>query len=385
MDYKDLGPFYFDYLYNKIIPFWENYSLDENDGALNNCIDNNGKIVSKDRYIWSQARALWTFSSLYNNIEKKEKWLSIASGIFEYLKKNGTNQKGEWNYLIDYDRNIKDGPISIFTDGFAIYGLNEYYKASQDYSAIELAIQTFEITSQRLKSDDQYLTFPLPSKEGLISHSIYMVFCLTFFELGKTLDDKKIIDEAKYYADGILSNFFSNRKSLLFEFRSKNQPNYNNGIERVIIPGHAIESMWFLIHIYQSLGLDHKVKDAISCFKSHIEIGWDNKYGGIFLSIDSESKNPWLSYWDTKPWWPITEALYGLLLCDRISGEKWCLDWYWKVHEYGFNNYPSNNYAEWNQKLDREGNIIDNVIGLPVKDPFHLPRAMIMILNLLRI
>ena len=384
MNYKDLDHFYCNYLNNKIIPFWENYSLDKKDGAINNCIDNIGKIVSKDRYILSQARALWTFSSLYNNIEKKEKWLSIASGIFEYLKKNGTNKKGEWNYLLDYDRNIKDGPISIFTDGFAIYGLNEYYKASQDPSAIELAIKTYEITSKRLKSDDQYLTYPLPSKKGLISHSIYMVFCLAFFELGKTLNDKEIINEAKFYADGIPSNFFSNDKQLLFEYRNENQPNYNNGIERVIIPGHAIESMWSLIHIYQSLGLDYKVKDAISCLKLHIESGWDNEFGGIFLSIDSESKKPWWPYSDTKPWWPITEALYGLLLCDSISGEKWCLEWYWKVHEYAFNNYPSNNYAEWNQKLDREGKIIGDVVGLPVKDPFHLPRAIIMISNILK-
>ena len=382
MNYEDLNLFYYNYLIYKIIPFWEKYALDNNDGAINNCLDNNGKILSKDRYIFSQARALWVFSALYNRIEKRDKWMSIASGIFDYLKKNGRNEKGEWFYLLDYTGNVIKGPISIFSDGFAIYGLNEYYKASNNDTALDLAQSTYEKVSKRLRGNDQYLTYPLPSKKGILTHSINMVFCLTFFELGKTLNDKNIINEAKYYADRILYIFYSKEKSLLYEYRNKKTPNYKNGFERVIIPGHAIESMWFLITIYRSFNNEKKIKEAIKCVRSHIEFGWDHKFGGIFLSIDSENKRPWWPYWDSKPWWPITEALYALLLCHNLYKEKWCLDWYWNVHNYAFKNYPNKANNEWNQKLDREGNIIGNVVGLPVKDPFHLPRSIINILNL---
>ena len=51
-----------------------------------------------------------------------KKYIHVNQHKIRSNKKNGTNEKGEWNYLVDFNRKIKDGPISIFTDGFAIYG-----------------------------------------------------------------------------------------------------------------------------------------------------------------------------------------------------------------------------------------------------------------------
>ena len=56
-------------LTDEVIPYWIKYSRDES-GAINNCLAENGTVLSKDRYIWSQGRALWTFSAMYNRIEE---------------------------------------------------------------------------------------------------------------------------------------------------------------------------------------------------------------------------------------------------------------------------------------------------------------------------
>ena len=77
-------------------------------------------------------------------------------------------------------------------------------------------------------------------------------------------------------------------------------------------------------------------------------------------------------------WWPATEALYGLLKAFQISGQDWCMDWYWRIHEHTFSNFPNREHGEWHHYLDRQGNVQPNIIEkLAVKDPFHLPRALI--------
>jgi N-acylglucosamine 2-epimerase len=40
--------------------------------------------------------------------------------------------------------------------------------------------------------------------------------------------------------------------------------------------------------------------------------------------------------------------------------------------------------GEWRQRLDRKGKPMTTVVALPVKDPFHLPRALILSLEVLR-
>ena len=45
--------------------------------------------------------------------------------------------------------------------------------------------------------------------------------------------------------------------------------------------------------------------------------------------------------------------------------------------------HPRREMNEWRQRLDRKGNPTTELIALPVKDPFHLPRAVILILQLL--
>ena len=61
-----------------IIPFWPRYALDRHTGALRTCIADDGTIVSGDIYMWSQLRAIYTFSALYNRIERRKKWLEIG-------------------------------------------------------------------------------------------------------------------------------------------------------------------------------------------------------------------------------------------------------------------------------------------------------------------
>jgi len=50
----------------------------------------------------------------------------------------------------------------------------------------------------------------------------------------------------------------------------------------------------------------------------------------------------------------------------------------------GLGTFPDKEHGEWTQRLDRRGTRLTEVIALPVKDPFHLPRALIVAIQTLQ-
>ena len=75
-----------------------------------------------------------------------------------------------------------------------------------------------------------------------------------------------------------------------------------------------------------------------------------------------------------------SEALYSTL---RFSDDKTVAEWYEKVKEYTFRTFPNteNDRGEWIQIRDREGKPENRVVALPVKDPFHIMRNLILLIE----
>jgi len=140
--------------------------------------------------------------------------------------------------------------------------------------------------------------------------------------------------------------------------------------------------MWFMIHLYRRFGDTARVKECVETIRWHLELGWDPEHGGILQALDAAG-SPWAAKWDLKVWWPHTEAMYALLLAHSVSGEPWCMEWFHRVNDYAFSHFPVPGHGEWIQNLDRRGRKIAMTVALPVKDPFHLTRALILSLGVL--
>jgi len=201
--------------------------------------------------------------------------------------------------------------------------------------------------------------------------------------LGHYLGDQSMIEASLYHAGEVMDVYLRPDRKLLYEFVRQDNILIDTPQGRSVVPGHAIESMWFMIHIYQRAAEEARLRQAVESIKWHLEFGWDGEYGGIFHACDAQGGTPWWRYADAKLWWPHTEALYATLLAYEISREAWCLDWFERVHDYAFGHYPVPRYGEWTQKLDRRGDKFVDTVALPVKDPFHLPRALIYCIQVL--
>jgi N-acylglucosamine 2-epimerase len=211
-----------------------------------------------------------------------------------------------------------------------------------------------------------------------------MIFSLVFTELGRLLNDPNIIQAGLYHAVEVMDAFRRPEKQLLYEFVNLDNSLIDTPQGRSIVPGHAIESMWFMLHIFQFVGDNARLEQAVETIRWHLEFGWDNEFGGLFHARDAARGEPWWRFAQAKLWWPHTESLYALLLAYEISGQPWCLDWFGRVHNYAFSHYPVSPHGEWTQKLDRRGQKITQTVALPVKDPFHLPRALILCIEVLK-
>ncbi|MGQ9454474.1 MAG: AGE family epimerase/isomerase [Armatimonadota bacterium] len=385
LSFKELAFLYRKTLLQDVVPFWIQHAVDPDDGALNNCIDDDGNVQSYDRYLWSQGRALWTFSALYNRVEPRSEWLNIAHGIAHYLYSHGRDEQGRWVFRLDKDGNVLDGPISIYVDGFVLNGLGEYYRATKDPTAAELAVATWRNVSERLANPGSYGIAPYNIPPGSQVLGIPMIFSFFFWNLGDVLQHEEIKQSGLCLAEWLLHNFYDADFDVVMEFRSVYGGRLALPEGGVVVPGHVIEAMWFLISIFEVADIFRYREVIAECcrlIRRHIELGWDPECGGIKLAIDVEGRQPvaWRKA-DCKAWWVHTEALVATICAYLHTHQKWCLEWHRLIQEFSFSHYPVPG-GEWRQWLDRSG-APSTSAALPVKDPFHLPRALIYLIHLL--
>jgi len=384
MTFAELRDFLRAHLVDDIAPFWFRHAIDWDNGGLFSCIADDGAVLRRDKYMWSNTRALYTFSALHNRIEPREDYRRAADNQYRFIRRCGRDDRGCWVFLVDEKGNVLEGENSIVTDAFAIFGLVEYFRMTGDDEALVIARETADTVRERLARPGTYNTAPYPTPEGMKPHREAMQFSLSFCELGHEMEDEEMLDAGLALARDVIHNFYREDRNVLLEYVNFDNTTRDTPEGRTMVPGHGIESLWFQIHNFTRVGDAESARRAARAMRCCFEKGWDPEFGGLFLGIDVDGKEP--VYWknsEKKIWWPFTEALPGTLMAWEQLHEDWCLEWYWKVHEWAFAHFPVPEHGEWTQRLDREGRKIDTLIALPVKDPFHLPRGLIIAIETL--
>lgn len=383
VDHKNLYYQYRTLLLNNIVPFWLKHGIDWEHGGVLSCMRDDGSIASGDKFIWSQARSVWTFSALYNRVEKRPEFLAAAENSIRFLLAHGRDRDGKWIYHADQQGRMIEGATSIYTDCFAVYGFSEYYRAVQDENILSIARKTFDRVRRRIEEPDFSETAPYPLPHGWRNHGIPMIMTEVTNELAQTTGDAGLEPLIDDYAARVMDHFVRPQRKVLLEFLTTDYKELPPSAGTFVMPGHAIESMWFVMHAARRHGNQEQIRRAAEVIRWHLELGWDPEYGGIFLSRDIEGHEPYLPHSDKKLWWPHVEAIYATLLAHELTREPWCLEWFQRVSDWTWSHFPALESGEWYQRLTREGEPTTEVIALPVKDPFHLPRAAILIMQLM--
>jgi N-acylglucosamine 2-epimerase len=375
------------HLFGHVMPFWERHGLDER-GGLNTCVDDTGRILSTDKWLWSQWRAVWVFSRIYNRVDRDPRWLDYARQISAFCTRTGWDDRAEgWVLTMAQNGAVLRGYESIYTDGFAVYGLAELYRATGDPAVRQLACQTADAALRKLSGPrDAIPHFPYPIPAGAKPHGIPMMWSLALAELGDALQDERYLAAAGVLSAEIFRDHYRRDRDLLFEFVRPDGQRFPGPVGNAVVPGHVIEDMWFQLRVAELTGCASPGRDELLRLAlRHLDLGWDAAQGGgLLLAVDADGQTPvgW-NFADTKLWWPLTEALYVTLLGAEQTRRAVFSDWYERLWRLCLDSYVDWENGEWRQKLDRSLRPLQGVVALPVKDPFHLPRSLILQIDLL--
>ena len=371
-------------LFENVIPFWLNHSLDHQNGGQFNSLDRDGAVFDTDKSMWLQGRALWMFAKLYNEVERRPEWLADARHIYDFIMRVGFDSDGRMFFAVTADGRPLRKRRYLFTETFAIIGLAEYSRASGNASALQRAIDTYRLVVDHLRNPGKLEPKVFPETRRAKAHNVSMIMLATTQELRLAAPPDSLFDAMIADAlDQILNHFLDDEAEAVFEVLGADGQRLDTDDGRRITPGHAMESAAFVMHEAIAQGKHDLVPPALRMIDYSIERGWDETYGGLLYFVDSEGKPPTRLEWDMKLWWPHAEALYALLLAYHLSRDEKYARWFERMHAYTFAHFPDPEYGGWYGYLRRDGSLSTPLKGGMWKGFFHTPRALCLCWKLL--
>lgn len=375
-DFGKLAKLYRDTLLEDVIPFWEKYSVDWECGGYFSCLDREGNVFDTDKFMWMQCREVWTFSKLYNEVEKKEQWLKIAENGADFLKKHGMDEQGNWYFSLDRRGNPLIQPYNIYSDCDACIAYSQYAKAAGDADARQIALKTYRNILRRRDNPKGRYSKAYPGTRPLRELGPTVNILITTLDMEWLLEEKEF-NEVVDMSIAEIFEALDEERNLLYEWAPlKDRPRPDCFEGRLILPGHGIEGMWYVMEAAQRRNDRQLINKAMDIALAEIEFGWDREYGGVHYFLDIKGHPPLQLEWDRKLWWVHLEILVAFAMGYALTGRKELWQWFEKVHEYTWAKFPDPEYGEWWGYLDRGGEPFLKLKGGKFKGCFHLPRAL---------
>ncbi len=387
---QELGREYRRALLDDVVPFWLRHSLDREYGGYLTCLTRDGSVYSGDKAIWLQGREVWLFSKLYNTVEARAEWLEAARLGYRFLVDHGFDADGRMFFSTTRDGRPLRKRRYLFSETFAAIACAQYVRASGEEAAWNLARRVFTMTVD-LHRDPQTrpelaATVPpkvFPATRQSKAHAMPMILIATSQEMREVADEPHFTADIDEAINEILTHFLHRDERVLLENVGPHGERLDLPAGRLTLPGHAIETSWFLLREALHRRDASLQESALDILRWSLEWGWDEEHGGLLYYVDIEGLPPEQLEWDMKLWWPHTEALYALLLASYLTGDPFWDDWYRRMHSWTFAHFPDPVHGEWYGYLHRDGSLANPAKGSMWKGAFHVPRALLYCLQLL--
>ena len=431
----DLARFYREHLERVILPFWLERTLDEERGGLFNCVDDvTGVRVADDKFVWSQARWAWTAAHASRAAERgvidvdadrlRRHARLTADFLLEHAflegeqgrggRENvasgnatrGNAARGNAAYLLTADGVKKEflpgkgHDISFFADCFVTLALTGVARATGEAAYLDAALDVYRSVRARLATGS-VRSEPYPLPPGARAHAWPMIMLNVAQELERAL---RAAGDPR--TDALASDALADMDSVLNDFVRPDglvaevlvPGDGTSLLARHVTPGHAIESMWFVMEQAITHGRADAVDTALRVIAASYELGWDLEHGGLYRyavpgpagprptgTADGPFEQLILDTWDGKIWWPHSETLYATLLAAEATGDERMRALHDQMFAYTFATFPNPDASvgEWIHIRDRHGRPLSKVMGLPVKDPYHVTRNLLLLTELL--
>jgi N-acylglucosamine 2-epimerase len=377
---------YRDHLVDDVLAWWTANGPDHEHGGVLTCWDNAGtRLVSTDKYTWSQGRWAW----LTARVALTARLLDVDAGWYadqavrtaRFVRDHALLPDGTTAFVTNRAGDEAGPHTSVYADLFAALGFagvarlhpeGEWGGHAEDMLLRSAAaIEAGTIRSEPYPVPAGHRSFGLPMILVGVGEQVHRATG-SAASAAVVRDAARQIEEHHLACDDVAE-----------------MPSATDGLlSRHRTPGHVLEAAWFLHHARDLLaGSALAEPDRLARIAVHaLQLGWDGAHGGLLRYVDRDGGAPTgartddpyealvVDTWDTKLWWPHAEALYATAL---LAPEHHA-----RLREYVFRTFPEGPGREWTQIRTRDGTPVDKTVALPVKDPFHIARALLMLVEL---
>jgi N-acylglucosamine 2-epimerase len=376
---------YEDELLLGVIPFWEKNGVDEKFGGYFTFLDATGSVYDTEKFMWMQWRIVYMFATLSQTSYGKPQWLEIAKKGYDFLVRHGKDEQGHYYFSLNREGVPSSAAHSIYSECFAAMGASALYKACQEEKYRIEAESAMNHYIARMANPKGKWNKALSGKKSRHSFGHYMILA----NLGQVLSENLGTDqfdgkvaEAVAFA---LGKFWNPEYGMLFENIDLDGSFDMGSCEgRLVNPGHGLEAMWFILQYAEKSGQKETALKAAQIIKNILRSSWDETHGGIFYFLDALGKPPLALEWDMKLWWVHNEALIATLYAYFLTGDEEFLDWFKKIDQWTWKHFPDKENGEWYGYLSRNGEPSLALKGGKWKTFFHLPRCLLVCVELMK-
>lgn len=399
-----------EHLLASVLPWWERAVRPE--GGVFTCYSNDGTRISDDLYTWSQGRWAWLAAELVTESEAGRLdvdaalWRRRAIDTADLLSRRALLGDGTVAFRLNADGEPQpSGPegdlaTSVFADLFVALGLAGGIRMLPDADPRRVAwlreAESLMTTAERSCDEGTARYEPYPVPEGYSDLATPMSLVHTASELLRAAPHSAIALGVRDRAWTRLDADFL-RDEQWWELRPAGDA--GTLLARHRTPGHLLELTWMLVHAQDEARERGEIDSTpfaparlAALARRAVSIGEDREHGGILRYVDEEGGEPRglrsdapgryeelvAQTWHTKLWWVHAEALYATALLAERATDRRLREAAHRIDEYALRVFPDDGEGEWLQIRDRSGVPLDEVVALPVKDPFHIARSLLL-------
>lgn len=367
------------YLTDEILAHYLSLQTDNECGGILNFFDSECNLISEEKDVWFQGRAMWTYSLTYMLIEKRAEYLDMCAHIFDFIKKIELVD-GKLPYWVSRDGKTmtKSQGGNFYSECFCAMGCAQYYRVSGREDVKELCEKLFDIMY------DGY--FDSADNGRVNKYGIRtFVFGLHMAMLAGAQFVRNAgirVEKADYLAKVCVERMMNephvdeDRKMVIEELAA---PGEVMPIEKNhTCPGHVYEASWFVMCEGEYRN-DQKIKDfGRKLLDYAMPEGFEKIEALIptFLRPDEPFNFECTS---TTISWPAQEAIIAYRVAYHMFGDKKYRELSEIIEKAAFDYFADREQGRWYINIKR---------GLPpVKDrsdrsghiegPFHLERMLL--------
>jgi mannose/cellobiose epimerase-like protein (N-acyl-D-glucosamine 2-epimerase family) len=403
------------YLSESLLPFWIQRSVDTEIGGFLTYFDRDGQETGETtKTFLMQIRMLYTMASAHRAGYGGGTCAELAEMGAEFILDHYWDDAHEgWNWIADrYGRATQRAKIG-YGQCFAMYAFSEYAMATGDVRGREAAERTYAAICKHM-ADTRYGGYleimredwqpERPGKYGgdrksMDVHMHIMEALTNMLEMTGQHTYRRRLQEV---IDLIIARMlrpesgtgyiqftldFQPLPAILFHVEWGRDAVPEDGLARPLAftsYGHNVEFAWLLLHAADMLGQSRETYAGVArrIFDHTVAYGIDYEYGGVYV------EGPWdgPTTIHEKQFWQQAEVLVSMLDAYRMFSDERYWEAFENVYEFVFDKYVNMAAGgEWYERLDRQGNPIDDALGHAWKISYHTVRSMIQSIKRLQL